>query len=98
MAVVQRFMNPNNGIVVTGHEQLLQDIRQIIREEIASQIKPETNDQVLSKKEAARFMGDSEVTFDRKFKRGEYPMSLMHGESRCKKFIKSELEAYLKRS
>lgn len=87
------------GYFLTGEdlEKMLQKQLEVIREEFAK-LKTTSSDQVLSKKEAARFMGDSEVTFDRKFKRGEYPMSLMHGESRCKKFIKSELEAFLKRS
>lgn len=102
MAVAQRFMNQNDGIVVTGHHQLLEDIRQVVREEIASQMKPDSKDQIMTLKEAARFMGESRQTFMKKFtihtSQGGYPLSLMHGKGRCKKFLKSELEAYFKKS
>lgn len=55
-------------------------------------------DPPLSRKQAAKFLGISERTLDKRFKEGYYQSELMHGEGRKKSFFASELENYLKKS
>lgn len=55
-------------------------------------------DRVMSRKEAAKFLGISTDTLRRKIKSGEYPSKIMHGKGRSKRFFASELEALIKKS